>query len=764
METLAQASAVWLRRMAVVPPALLAVWLLVRLPEVAAGRAWAVDLPWVPTLGVNFAVRVDGLAMLFALLVTVIGTLVFLYTLGYLRGHPMAGRCITVMLLFMGSMLGLVVADDVVLMYVFWELTTLASFLLIATEHRRSGARRAAMQALVVTAFGGLALLGGLAMLIHITGTTKLSAMITMGGVQDHPWYPAILTLVLLAAFTKSAQVPFHFWLPNAMTAPTPVSAYLHSATMVKAGIYLLARLHPVLADSAAWTAALASVGALSMVWGGLMALRETDLKRMLAHTTVMGLGAIVMFLGGHVRIALIAAITYMLVHALYKSSLFMVAGAIEHQVGVRGVRRLGGLAGAMPLTCAAAVAAALSMSGFPPFLGFFGKELKYEGALAISGAPFTIAAAAVAANAMITSVALTIAIGVFFQNGARRHHLPRAAREAPPSMWSAAGVLAAMGLALGLTPHLTGDWLLQPAVRAMVQSPEPVTTTLLAGTETALLMSVFTMVLGVGLFLLRGRVRPLVSGMVRVLPLRAGRGYLRVLIGLEWLGHSVLAAVQNGRLDSYTRVMLAFAAAVAWLALIGTGRVMEMPAHWLAPTAYEWGLVVLPVVAAVAVVRAESRLLAVVALSVVGTAIGLIYMLYGAPDVAITQLLVETLLLIVLASVLLRLPGFRRARHLKRRTPAVDAAIAAALGGSVAVALLAATAGPAPTMLPAWFGAHALPDAHGRNVVNVILTDFRALDTLGEITVLMVAGLGAVGLVRLGLPRRGGSGGKEAE
>ena len=384
-------------------------------PGVAAGGRPGLLLDWVPSLDVAFAFRIDGLSMLFALLISGIGALVVPYAASYLAGHRSLARLQWTLLAFMLAMLGLVTADDVVLLFVFWELTTITSFLLVGFDHENPAARRAALQALVITGAGGLAMLAGLVILGEIAGTYRLSEILASDvDFTAHAMYPVVLALVLLGAFTKSAQFPFHFWLPGAMAAPTPVSAYLHSATMVKAGIYLLARMQPALGGTEAWFAVLTSVGAITAVWSSMMALRQTDAKLMLAWTTVMALGTLTLFLGSSERIAVLAAMTFLLVHALYKCALFLVIGNVDHGTGTREIARLGGLARALPVTAVAAFAAAFSMAGFPPFLGFIGKELKYEGALAIADEPWPFAGASLLANSMMVAVALIIVVRIF--------------------------------------------------------------------------------------------------------------------------------------------------------------------------------------------------------------------------------------------------------------------------------------------------------------------------------------------------------------
>ncbi|MEM7024720.1 MAG: putative monovalent cation/H+ antiporter subunit A [Pseudomonadota bacterium] len=715
-------------------------------PVVSAGESLRIAWQWLPSLGVQLAFRVDGLSLLFALLITSVGALVALYAGTYLRAHPQLARLQLYLVLFMAAMLGLVLADDLITLFVFWELTTITSFLLIGFDHTRAKARGFALQALFVTGAGGLALLAGLLMLGHAAGTFELSAILANPNLTTHPLYLPILILVLFGAFTKSAQFPFHFWLPNAMAAPTPVSAYLHSATMVKAGVYLLARLHPALGDTEVWFYTLTITGAVTAVWASLMALRQRDLKLMLAWTTVMALGTLVMLLGSSANVAIAAAITFLLVHAFYKCSLFLVVGAVDHGTGTREVDRLGGLAGAMPITAAIACIAALSMAGFPPFLGFIGKELKYEGALAIADEPFLIAGAAVAANAMMVSVACVVAFRVFF---GRAKPLPTQPHEVPVAMWIGPGLLAGLGLVFGIMPELLAGSLIQPAVSAVVDQQAIVKLALWHGINAPLLLSLLTVVLGGLLFWRHHQVRSGLDNLVARLPFSGDSVYERTLDGLKSFAAWQTRQLQHGALSRYLAVVFAVFA-------IGVGGVLfaGQAFSWkgLPPSAplLGWAAVLLVAAATLIVVLTSSRLLAICALGLVGVGSALVFLLYGAVDVAITQLLVETLFVVIIALVLPSLPAFTPKTDGPRSHPLWDGSIAIGCGAVVAALTLAIAQIPVDRTITSFYEQASVPDAHGRNIVNVILVDFRALDTLGEIAVVAIAALGVVALIRL--------------
>src|ERR1051325_384690 len=363
------------------------------LESVGAGHITVMSYDWVPSLGMKLSFLIDGLSLLFAFLISGIGALIFIYAAEYLRGHPQLGRFYSYLLIFMASMLGLGLANNLIVLYVFWELTSISSYFLIGFDHNRESARAAALQALLVTGAGGLALLAGVLLLGTAGGSLEISTLLDNAEmVRRDALYVPILLLVLAGAFTKSAQVPFHFWLPSAMEAPTPVSAYLHSATMVKAGVYLLARLTPVLGGTPLWLYALSIVGAETMVTGAYVAVRQNDLKRMLAYLTVSALGMLILFIGVGTPEALAAAIVFLLAHALYKGALFLATGIVDRQTGSRDVRELGGLRSAMPMTASIAALAALSLAALPPTLGFIGKEMLLESSLAANRAGLAIA------------------------------------------------------------------------------------------------------------------------------------------------------------------------------------------------------------------------------------------------------------------------------------------------------------------------------------------------------------------------------------
>ncbi len=714
-----------------------------------ATQAQSVTTPWVPALGVNLSFRADGLSLLFALLISGIGALVVIYAGGYLKGHAQLGRFYAWLLMFMSAMLGVVLADNILLLFVFWELTSFSSFMLIGFNHEEAASRGAALQALLVTSSGGLAMLAGLVMLGLIGGTFELSTLLTRGAMlQASPWYAPALILVLLGAFTKSAQFPFHFWLPNAMAAPTPVSAYLHSATMVKAGIYLLARMTPALGGTDLWLALVGGAGLITMLLGGYLALSQTDLKRLLAYSTVSALGMLTMLIGLGTALALEAAMVALLAHALYKGALFLVAGAIDHETGTRDVRQLGDLARLMPRVASGSMLAALSMAGMIPLFGFIAKELVYETALKTG--PW-IAAASVLGGLSFVFVAGVTGFGPFI---ARGRDTPKQPHEAPPSLWLGPMVLGGLSLIFGLLPGAIGAWLIGPAASAASGHTAEVKLALWHGVTPTLLLSLATIAAGVGLYAARSTVRRVTQ---RLTWRRGLEGvYAWSLKALNGTAHAVTHRLQNGYLRYYLITIV-----LTTVGLVGFTLIFEGGAHWPASDSdlrfYEVGLAVLILLAAGMAITTRSRLSAVAALGVVGYGIALIFLLFGAPDLAMTQLLIESLTVILFVLAFYHLPRFTQLSSTRTRWR--DAVISLLAGGLITLLVLSAIGVQLSPSISNYFAEVALPQAHGRNVDNVILVDFRGLDTLGEVSVLGVAAIGVYALLKLKKIRRQSAG-----
>ncbi len=714
------------------------------LGPIGAGEVLRFERPWVPSLGISLSFLIDGLSLTFALLITGIGALVMLYSTKYLAGHPHFARFFLFLTLFMMSMLGVVTSDNLLTLFVFWELTSITSYLLIGFSHSGADSRRSALQALLVTGAGGLALLAGIILLGWAAGTYELSEIRAQGdAIREHALYLPILILFLLGAFTKSAQMPFHFWLPNAMAAPTPVSAYLHSATMVKAGIYLMARMHPTLAETDVWLWTLTIAGASTAVFASFMAVRQTDLKQILAYTTLMALGTLTLFLAADVGYAITAAMTFLIVHSLYKAALFLIAGIIDHSTGTREIDRLGGLARAMPITTAAAALAALSMAGFPPFLGFIGKELKYAGALAVQSEPYLVAAAVLLANALMLVAAGLVAFRPFWRG---THSTPKTPHEAPWRMLAGPVILALLGALFGLNSDLIAVPLVEPGVKAISAGElKPAELKLWAGVNIPLILSGVTIALGVVLLFLHNPMRKILAGIEARMPW-FDRGWDNLLDSFKTVASWQTRILQSGEMRRYVYTVFATLLIAVGGTLIYKGAWAGLPAipdlevkHWV---------VTLLIVAGTALVTVtNSRITAIAGLGAVGIGVALIFIIYGAPDVAITQLLVETLVVVLFAVAALRLPTLKPGDGFPNRK--LDAVFATAIGAVVAAILITVTTGPIDLRLTAFFEQASWLEAYGRNVVNVILVDFRALDTFGEIAVVAVAGIAAWSLLK---------------
>ncbi|MCI9866144.1 putative monovalent cation/H+ antiporter subunit A [Rhizobium skierniewicense] len=736
--------AAWLLALA---PALAFLHFLGFLPEIAAGEVVTGGYVWVPSFNLSFSWFIDGLSLTFALLITGIGTLIVLYAGGYMKGHPQQGRFLAFLLLFMGAMLGVVVSDSLMMLFVYWELTSITSFLLIGFDHKREASRRAALQALVVTGGGGLALLAGLIFIWNISGTTQLSLLVHGNDVlRQSPFYFATLLLVLGGAFTKSAQFPFHFWLPNAMEAPTPVSAYLHSATMVKAGVYLLMRLNPVLGDTAAWEILLPFFGGLTMLTGAFLAIRQTDLKLMLAYTTVSSLGLLVMLTGIGTEHAIEAAVLYLVAHSLFKGALFMVAGIIDHEAGTRDVTKLGGLRRAMPITFIAAMAAALSMAGLPPFLGFLAKEEIYYALAHANPRAILFTGIAIIGNALMLAIAFAVALKPFI---GKPRKTPKQAHEGPVLLWLGPAVLAVVGLLAALFSSGFHALVSTPMATAIAGAPRPVTMSLIPHIGVPLGLSLLTVALGVVVYINLSRARRLMDRALVSAGPGPDRAFDAVISGLVKLSFYVTRIIQPGRLEFYVTVTFAIIALVLLVPLFAYGELPAMPSWPTDMLLHEITFIVIAIIGLIAVLTAASRLTAIVALGIQGFAVAVLFLLFGAPDLAFTQFMVETLSVVILTLVMTRL-RLSPSDHRHRGQKLLDGTIALACGTGFALMLLKATERPFNTGLTEFFSAYSKIIAHGNNVVNVIIVDFRGTDTLGEIAVVMITALAILALIRI--------------
>jgi len=740
---IARGSTGWLLAIA---PLTIAVYFGAQLSDIAAGETVQEAYAWVPSLSLALSFRLDGLILLFALLITGMGSIVLVYTGGYLAGHPQIGRMYALLLLFMASMLGLVLADNLLALFVFWELTSVSSYLLIGFNHDRPAARAAALQALLVTGSGGLALMAGLLLLGSGAGSMELSTLLdATTDFRSHPYYLPALVLILIGAFTKSAQFPFHFWLPGAMEAPTPVSAYLHSATMVKAGIYLLARLSPILGGTEVWVGSVSTVGGVTMLVGGFLALSQTDLKRILAYSTVSVLGMLTLMLGLGGTLAIQAAMVLLLGHALYKGALFLVAGAVDHETGTRDITQLGGLVRRMPITAVAAAVAALSMTGVAPLFGFIAKELFYEATLASSFAIW-LTAVVVLANVLVVVAAILAGLRPFWGTLAATPHQPH---EPPPSLWLGISVLGVLSIAFGIYPMFAAQDITASATQAALGQTVDLKLALWHGWNTSLAFSAGTLVVGIAAFTRVSQIRVQSSKLSALGNWGPERAYLLALKGLNALAAGQTRFLQSGYLRYYLLIILATLVTLVGGTLISRNQWSGI-AEFAGVPFYEIGLAVLILLATGSAILAKSRLAAIASLGVVGYAVALVFVFFGAPDVAMTQFLIETLTVILFVLVFYHLPETTVESPVLSRWR--DGLLAISVGVLMMGMVLVADALQHSPSISRYYLEHSATAAHGRNIVNVILVDFRGLDTLGEITVLAVAGIGVYSLLRLSL------------
>jgi multicomponent Na+:H+ antiporter subunit A len=726
-------------------PSLLAVYFTSAFIVVSSSGPFSVSADWAPPLNLSLSFRFDGLSTLFATLITVVGTLIVVYAAKYFEHHPDADRFNAALFAFMGSMLGVVLSDNVIALFVFWELTGFTSYLLIGFEHDRPEARRAATQALLVTGGGGLALLAAGILMLQSGGTAQLSELAAKGSLVADPKYVGIVSLLLLAAFTKSAQFPFHFWLPNAMQAPTPVSAYLHSATMVKAGVYLVARMTPIVGGTMLWTGTITTIGAITMVVGAGRAMIETDLKRVLAYSTISALGILMLLFAIGTPAAATAGLAYLLAHACYKGALFLVAGAIEHETGTRDVAMLAGLRRAMPATTLAAGLAAASMAGIPLFGGFIAKEQLYD-SIRLTTFPGrwgdVLTVVAIGASMCLGAAGLIAGIAPF-----RGRSMPTPApHDAPVSLWLGPFILGGAGVMMGLFPSLLSAPIALAAT-AITGTTSGVTLALWHGFTITLALSAVTLAGSLFLFTYRHRLWRFAWPHA----LQTEHLYTRTLRTLDDLSRRVGPLLQSASLRAYVLVVALTAVGLVTTAL-AMDRALPVARRSTSVEFHEAALAMLIVAGAMSAAFASTTMAAVLSLGVVGYGVAVMYALLGAPDLAMTQFAVETLTVVIFVLVFSRLRGFAdlSSRFVRVR----DACVAIAAGALVTTLVLFIGASGTTSRLAAYFADAAPRLAHGYNIVNVILVDFRGFDTMGEITVLVTVAIGVRALLLIGRER----------
>jgi multicomponent K+:H+ antiporter subunit A len=704
--------------------------------------------PWVPSIRLDLAFRLDGLALLFALLILLVGLLVILYARYYLHDDDPIGRFYGFMMLFMAAMLGVVLSDNLLLLAVFWELTSLSSFLLISYWNHRADARQGARMALAITGGGGLAMLAGFLLLGHIAGTYRISEInLAREAIQAHALFVPALLLVLAGAFTKSAQLPFHFWLPEAMAAPTPVSAYLHSATMVKAGIFLLARLYPAIGGNATFEWIVAPVGLATMVYAAYVAIFKHDLKGLLAYSTISHLGLIVFLIGLDSALSAVAAVFHIINHATFKASLFMAAGIIDHECGTRDMRRINGLARYMPITATLAIVAACAMAGVPFLNGFLSKEMFFGEALEareLGSIWWLVPILATLGGAFSFAYSARFVHDVFF-NGEPRA-LPKKPHEPPRFMRLPVELLVVVCVAVGLLPALTVGPIVQLAGRAVYGADLPdYYLAIWHGFNLPLAMSLVATMVGVALYWALARDHRL--HLHRPAGLTGRLVFQRVHDGLFALARRFTALLGTGSLQRYAALLvLAAVVAGAWPFLsapLEPGPLPRLPVNGVALAAF----LVLAVASLGSVLLHRSRFLALVLVAAAGLVVSLAFVYFSAPDLALTQISVEVVTAVLMMMALALLP--QRTPHESSAPRQVrDMVLAGAAG--LGLGALAYAAMTRPTDSIAWyFLEQSVSGGGGTNVVNVTLVDFRGYDTFGEITVLGVAAVGVLAMLQ---------------
>lgn len=751
--------------LAALPPAGITAYLLSVLPAVAAGQIYTATYLWAPDLGLELTLRLDGLGIFFGLIVAGIGTGVALYTGYYFEGEKRLGFFYAQIFLFMASMLGLVWADNLLAVFVFWEGTSITSYLLIGFKDTDKAAQAGSRRAFLVTGIGALAMLFGFVLLGSIAGTYSISEIVATPGLTDAALIPVAMGLIFLGAFSKSAQFPFHFWLPGAMAAPTPASAYLHSATMVKAGIYLLARLHPALADHPFWFWSLLLVGGTTMLVGAVTAMGQYDIKALLAYATVSQLGILVMLLAFSSGSAYKAVVVGILAHALYKGPLFLLAGIIDHATGTRDLRRLSGLYRELPLVTAVAVLASASMAGLPPLFGFLAKEtmletfeLWAEQAPVLGFAWMTITAIGGAFFVAYTLTLLWEAFGTAKVDDENKiahvHHAPSFNFVLAPL------VLTLIGTTIPFVVKQVEDYIFSAPATSIGGYEIDVHLALWHGFNLVFLTSLAAIASGIVIFLLR---RPFRAGLAAWPKIFNGVKLFDTIIYSTYdLARWTTRQVQGGTLAQQATIVLAVAVLAVGYAMTAVRWPQDFPITWSnTPRIPEVILAVLAAMAALITVRARTRLSAIISIGVVGVAVTLFFVFHSAPDLAFTQLLVDILTVVLLILVFYRIPP-KPLPPINLGAQTRNLVISLAMGLLGFAMVLLGGGEPFFPRISDYFSLNSVALGHGGNIVNVILVDFRGFDTLGEISVLGIAAVGGYAVMRSGLMRLRGPAGPQ--
>lgn len=754
----------------IVPLSIL-IYLLQFIPKVASGATYEYTLSWIPSLGIEFTAYVDGLALLFGLLISGVGTLVILYSIFYMSKREALHNFYIYLLMFMGAMLGVVFSDHLLVFYGFWELTSVSSFLLISYWYERKSSRQGALKSMLITVFGGFGMLAGFIMLIMMGDTYSIRELIAnMEAIQSHALFIPAMLCVLLGAFTKSAQFPFGIWLPEAMEAPTPVSSYLHSATMVKAGIYLVARMTPIFGGSPVWFWLVSGVGVITLLYGSLKALRQTDLKPLLAYSTISQLGLIMSLLGigslavyfgpgesGTVfTIAAYAALFHLFNHSTFKGSLFMVVGIIDHETGRRDIRYLGGLMQVMPITFTIALIGGFSMAGLPPFNGFLSKEMFFAAVLDVSragvfglgsiGALFPIIAWIAS---IFTFVYCMIFVFKTFGGPYHPERLNRKVHEAPIGMLLAPLMLVLLVVLIFFFPNVLGKYILTPALAAVLPMMTPSSYDLKIsawhGFNYELLMTIGVIVMGSLLYLFKKKWLPA----ARKYPQKLSLNHLfnEGLLGAERWSASLTSRYMTGSLRHYLIYIFAFFVLLLMGSLLLLHGIQFDFSNNAMINVFDAGLVICMIISALTVLLASNRIVAIVALGVMGYMVSMLFVIFRAPDLALTQMVVETVTTVLFLLCFYHLPKLKKTVE-RIAFKWTNLIISIAVGLTVTILALSANGHKLFEPITSFFE-NSYELAGAKNIVNAILVDFRGFDTMLEISVLTIAGLGVYVLIR---------------
>ncbi|QED49148.1 Na+/H+ antiporter subunit A [Cytobacillus dafuensis] len=728
------------------------------------------SVPWIPFLGIDFIAKIDGLSLLFALLITGIGSLVVLYSVYYLsKDKEKLNTFYVYLLLFMGAMLGVVLSDNLIVLYMFWEFTSFSSFLLIGYWYHKEKSRYGAQKSMIITVFGGLSMLGGIILLYIMTGSFNISEIMEIvPAISDHTLFIPALLCFLIGAFTKSAQFPFHIWLPDAMEAPTPVSAYLHSATMVKAGIYLVARMSPVFAAEGLWLWLVAGFGIVTLFWGSFNAVKQTDLKAILAYSTISQLGMIMSLLGiGAAALhfdgieksvyaaAITAAVFHLINHATFKGSLFMVVGIVDHETGTRDIRKLGGLMNFMPITFTLAIIGTFSMAGLPPFNGFLSKEMFFAGMLHVLdldifsfetwGLLFPVIAWLASVFTFLYSMILVFKT---FTGKFQPEKLEKKPHEAPIGMLISPIILASLVIIFGLFPNILSNRMIAPAINAIMPgNTADVHISFWHGFTPELFMTIGVIALGILLFISLPKWRKVYDLFPKKLTLN--RLYDGSLEFAQSISKQFTSSYMNGSIRTYLVYIFSFFIVIL-ASTIAVKDAFKMDTSNISSVGfYEILLSLAIVVASISILFAKSRLTSIILLGSVGYTVSLFFVLFRAPDLALTQLVIETISVALFLLCFYHLP--KNSKNEERiRFKMTNLLISIGVGAIVTVIALSAHSNKMFDSIAQYYVENTYEKAAGKNMVNVILVDFRGFDTLFEITVLSIAALGIFTMIKL--------------